>query len=154
MNRLNLIAASANEMVQLGRRLASALAPGDRVLLSGVLGAGKTTLVKGIAEGLGYKGNVTSPTFTLMNIYAGACPIYHIDFYRLDNVEDEDVDWDEHFYGDGVTLIEWPDPQSGDADDILVEISLTSDDYDLPRQIVIAVPELRSEIIERLGHLC
>lgn len=154
MDRIDLTVAGSKEMIDLGRKLARVLRPGDRVLLSGVLGAGKTTLVKGIADGLGYKGNVTSPTFTLMNIYPGGCPIYHIDFYRLDNIGDDDVDWEEHYYGDGVTLVEWPDPVLTDEDDVRIDIGLTDDDYDLPRQVAIIIPTSRAEIMERLNDQC
>jgi len=98
------------ETVRLGRLLAGVLLPGMVVALQGDLGSGKTTLVKGIAEGLlGInERDVTSPTFTIMQEYAGAVPLYHVDAYRLDSARDlEAVGFDDYVDGSGVTVIEW-----------------------------------------------
>ena len=103
---------SADETLALGRRLATALAPGDIVALYGNLGAGKTHLVKGICEGLGVPSEgVTSPTFTLVNEYAGAdFPIYHFDAYRIERIEEFfELGYEDYFFDDGVCLIEWPE---------------------------------------------
>jgi tRNA threonylcarbamoyladenosine biosynthesis protein TsaE len=103
--------ASAAETLALGRRFAATLASGDIVALYGNLGAGKTHLVKGICEGFGMPGEaVTSPTFTLVNEYAGAdFPIYHFDAYRIERVEEFfELGYDDYFFGEGVCLIEWP----------------------------------------------
>ena len=104
------ITASAEETLALGRELAAALRPGDVIALSGMLGAGKTTLVKGVAAGLGVTEPVTSPTFTLIQEYEGRLPLYHIDLYRI-KAEDElqELGLEEYLYGRGVTLIEWPE---------------------------------------------
>ncbi len=92
-----------------GERLGQLLQAGDIVLLEGELGAGKTTLTKGIARGLGVAGYVNSPTFTLVNEYQGRLPVYHLDCYRLESgAEAEGFGIEEYLYGDGVTLIEWP----------------------------------------------
>lgn len=103
---------SAAETLVLGRRLATTLAPGDIVALYGNLGAGKTHLVKGICEGFGIPTEaVTSPTFTLVNEYAGAdFPIYHFDAYRIERVEEFfELGYEDYFFGAGVCLIEWPE---------------------------------------------
>jgi tRNA threonylcarbamoyladenosine biosynthesis protein TsaE len=93
------------------RRFAEGLKAGDIVLLQGQLGAGKTTFVKGMVEAFKIKPRkVNSPTFVLMNYYEGALPVYHFDLYRLENPKALDtVDFDDYFYGHGISLIEWPE---------------------------------------------
>ncbi len=99
---------SPTQTQALGRRLGAALAPGDTLALCGDLGSGKTTLVQGLARALGVRETVTSPTFTLVREYRGRLPIYHVDFFRLDQVEElETIGYDEFVAGQGVTLIEW-----------------------------------------------
>ena len=102
---------SAGETLATGKRFAATLRRGDVVALTGDLGAGKTQLVKGIAEGLGIAQEVTSPTFTLIHEYrSGKLPLYHIDLYRLDEAEEAlKIGLDEYLGGDGVTVIEWAD---------------------------------------------
>jgi tRNA threonylcarbamoyladenosine biosynthesis protein TsaE len=94
-----------------GERWAASLVGGEIFALHGVLGAGKTQLAKGIARGLGYQGDVTSPTFTIVHEYRGGrLPMYHIDLYRIHNEKDAiDIGLDEYLPGDGVTVIEWPE---------------------------------------------
>ena len=108
--RLALESRSAAMTRRLGKKIGGFLAAGDVVSLDGELGAGKTTLAKGIAEGLGVNAaRVVSPTFVLVNEYIGRTRIYHIDWYRLDRVEGCDRDLAlECFGSDAVTLIEWP----------------------------------------------
>ena len=102
--------ASPNETRALGRRLAEALQPGDVLLLHGNLGAGKSELTRGIAEGLGVAGPVTSPSFTILNVYDDGCiPLYHFDWYRLESAEELfEMGMDEYLGGDGVAVVEWP----------------------------------------------
>jgi len=93
---------------ELGRQLAGLLAPGAILILSGELGAGKTTLTQGLARGLGVTAPVTSPTFTLIQEYQGRHPLYHIDLYRLEDPEAMlDLGLEEYFGGPGVTVVEW-----------------------------------------------
>lgn len=93
---------------QLGYKLGTLLQQGDVVCLTGDLGAGKTTLSKAIAKGLGVEEDVTSPTFTLLHEYSGRLPLYHFDVYRIQRIEEmEDLGYEEYFYGDGVCIIEW-----------------------------------------------
>ena len=104
----NVICRSGQETVQLGRNIAGKLKPGDIVGLSGSLGAGKTTLTKGIAEGLQIADSVTSPTFTLMCAYSGNLPLYHFDCYRMESEEElEMIGADEFLFGGGVSVLEW-----------------------------------------------
>jgi tRNA threonylcarbamoyladenosine biosynthesis protein TsaE len=102
---------SETETTAAGRDLAARMNAGDIVLLSGDLGAGKTAFVRGLAEGLGIDpGEVTSPTFTLVQEYSGGrLPLYHVDLYRLKPVEIDDLGLDEMTAEGGVTAIEWPD---------------------------------------------
>lgn len=93
---------------EFGIKLGKLLKSGDIICLNGDLGAGKTTLTKSIGLGLGVSDYITSPTFTLINEYAGRIPVYHIDVYRLENVHElDDLGFDDYFYGKGISIIEW-----------------------------------------------
>lgn len=99
----------AEQTEELGYQLASKLHGGEVVLLNGELGAGKTTFSKGLARGLGISDTITSPTFTLLNVYQGKdLKLFHFDMYRLTDGSDSDYGFDE-YYGlpDSVCLIEW-----------------------------------------------
>lgn len=97
-----------------GENLASCLTQGDVIALIGGLGAGKTTLVKGIVRGLGCKEEITSPTFILLREYKARLQVYHFDFYRLEKPEAlYDLDYEEYFYGQGVSIIEWAERAQG-----------------------------------------
>ena len=100
---------SAEETRALGERLASRLQPGDTVILEGELGAGKSELARGIARGLGVTETVTSPSFTILNVYeSGRCPLYHFDWYRLENEEElYELGMEEYLGGDGIAVVEW-----------------------------------------------
>ena len=106
-----MITKSAEETRALGRRLAGQLRPGDVLLLSGSLGAGKSELTRGIARGLGIEGPVASPSFTILNVYdEGRLPLYHFDWYRLESAEELfEMGMDEYLGGDGVCVVEWPE---------------------------------------------
>ncbi len=142
-----------SSMENLGSFLASFFHSGDFVYLIGDLGAGKTTLVRGIARGLGYSGRVTSPTFTLMNQYATHPPIVHLDFYRLESPDSvEDLGLEDYCNRDAVTLIEWPQIALEALPNPLmkVEIDLIDGDYTCGREVTITVDHSAKEIIERL----
>ena len=95
----------------LARTLAASLGAGDTVLVQGDLGAGKTVFVRGLAEGLGIDaGDVSSPTFTLVHEYhGGRMPLVHLDLYRLERVDLDDVGLDSDLAAGGVTVVEWPE---------------------------------------------
>ncbi|WP_106494758.1 tRNA (adenosine(37)-N6)-threonylcarbamoyltransferase complex ATPase subunit type 1 TsaE [Lentibacillus sp. Marseille-P4043] len=97
---------SEQETMQLAEKLAVLLKPGDVITLEGDLGAGKTTLTKGIARGLGVTRTVNSPTFTIIKEYVGELPLYHMDVYRLED-SDEDIGFSEYFNGEGISIVEW-----------------------------------------------
>ncbi len=101
---------SPAETLQLGQMMATLLRPGDVVCLTGDLGAGKTLLTKGLAAGLGITEDVTSPTFTVLQVYEAKTPVYHFDLYRLENAEElVDIGFDEFVFGGGISIIEWAD---------------------------------------------
>ncbi|MCX5680536.1 MAG: tRNA (adenosine(37)-N6)-threonylcarbamoyltransferase complex ATPase subunit type 1 TsaE [Candidatus Omnitrophica bacterium] len=110
------ISKSVKETLSLGEKLARRLKKGDFVALVGDLGSGKTILTKGIAKGLGVKNAryVNSPTFVIIKEYKGKLPLYHFDLYRLDHPGSLDAEnFEEYFYGDGVTVVEWADKIKG-----------------------------------------
>lgn len=99
---------SLEETEKFGMKLGSLLDSGDILCLDGDLGAGKTTMTKSIGIGLGVEEYITSPTFTLVNIYSGRLAVYHFDVYRLEDPHElYDLGFDEYFYGNGVSIIEW-----------------------------------------------
>ncbi|HEY3432397.1 MAG TPA: tRNA (adenosine(37)-N6)-threonylcarbamoyltransferase complex ATPase subunit type 1 TsaE [Rhodocyclaceae bacterium] len=110
-NRVNVDLPDEAETLALGACLSQALLPGDVVTLEGDLGAGKTTLVRGLLQGLGYQGKVKSPTYTLVEPHAvSGLNLYHFDFYRLNQPEEYlEAGLDEYFAGQGICLVEWPD---------------------------------------------
>lgn len=132
---------SENETMEAGRRLAEKLRPGSVVALYGGLGAGKTAFVRGLAEGLGVRARVSSPTFTIVNEYPGRVPLFHFDTYRLSS-EDElyDIGWDEYLERGGVVAVEWSENVPGvfPKDTVRVAISPTEDGG---RRIDIHLPE-------------
>ncbi|MBN2898357.1 MAG: tRNA (adenosine(37)-N6)-threonylcarbamoyltransferase complex ATPase subunit type 1 TsaE [Clostridia bacterium] len=92
----------------LGFKLGKVLLKGDIVCLSGDLGTGKTTLTKSIAEALEVHEYVTSPSYTIVNEYEGRLPVYHFDVYRINEIEElYEIGYEEYFFGQGVTIIEW-----------------------------------------------
>ena len=101
---------SPAETRALGAALAEQLLPGDVLILEGDLGAGKSELTRGIARGLGISGPISSPSFTILNVYEnGRCPLYHFDWYRLNSEEElYEMGMEEYLGGDGIAVVEWP----------------------------------------------
>ncbi|NCO66517.1 MAG: tRNA (adenosine(37)-N6)-threonylcarbamoyltransferase complex ATPase subunit type 1 TsaE [Candidatus Aquicultor secundus] len=121
----SVITHSPEETWELARKLAPILSSGDVINLSGDLGAGKTVFSKGLAVGLGIDEPVTSPTFTLIKEYMGRLPLYHFDVYRLSSPEEmEELGFDEYFYGDGVSVVEWGDKIEELLPDVRLDIRL------------------------------
>ncbi len=106
-----LLSHSASSTLRYGKEVAQRLEVGRVVGLIGPLGAGKTVMIKGMCKALGYDGIVTSPSFSLINIYSGRIMLYHFDCYRLEGIHDlEDIGYEEYFYSnDGICLVEWAD---------------------------------------------
>jgi tRNA threonylcarbamoyladenosine biosynthesis protein TsaE len=131
--RAETVTHSEAETAAAGARLAESLAAGDVVLLYGDLGAGKTAFTRGLAEGLGVPAEeVSSPTFTLVQEYHGRLRLYHVDLYRLDEREADDLGLEELVLGDGVVVIEWADRWRGRPDDV-IEVRLEHLDEDRRR---------------------
>jgi tRNA threonylcarbamoyladenosine biosynthesis protein TsaE len=106
-----IILSSAEDTQAYGAAWAARCKEGDVIALQGVLGAGKTQLVKGLAQGLGFTGEVTSPTFTIIHEYTGGrLPLYHLDLYRFETEgEAQRAGMEDYLPSDGVTVVEWPE---------------------------------------------
>jgi len=99
---------SSGDTFAFAEKLGAQAQAGQVYCLSGELGAGKTVFAKGFAKGLGVTNEVTSPTFCIVNEYAGRVPFYHFDVYRIENVDEmENIGYIEYFYGRGICLVEW-----------------------------------------------
>lgn len=105
-----IISESEEDTDLFGQKIGEIVEPGQVILLAGELGAGKTLMTQGICKGLGVDEDVTSPTYRLINEYEGDLPVYHMDLYRLDDVEDlYELGFEEYVERDGVIIVEWPD---------------------------------------------
>lgn len=114
---------SAAEMKKIGAAIASTVKPHDLLLLNGDLGAGKTTLTQGIGYALGVRRPVKSPTFTIVREYAEAkLPIYHMDFYRLENSDLSSIDLNSYLAEPGLIIIEWPEVIQGYLPDQYLQV--------------------------------
>ena len=111
------------ELINLGERLGTLLQKNDVLILSGELGAGKTTFTKGLAKGLGIRQMIKSPTYTIVREYEGRLPLYHLDVYRIEGDADS-IDLDEFLFGGGVTVIEWGHLLGEDLPDSYLELEL------------------------------
>jgi tRNA threonylcarbamoyladenosine biosynthesis protein TsaE len=137
--------AGAAETEALAGRLGAALAPGDLVLVSGELGTGKTTFVRGACRALGVEGPVASPTFTIGSRHRGRVPVSHLDLYRLVPGADEDPALLADYLGpDAVTFVEWPDraPWALGEPALTVELEHLGGDR---RRISVTKPEARAQ---------
>ena len=124
-----LITASADETIVLGAKIGELLNAGDIITLHGSLGSGKTTIVKGIACALGIEDEITSPSFTLISEYEGRLPLYHMDLYRIDSIEEfELLGAEELLYGNGVSIIEWAEKIDQLLPDSCISISFALHD--------------------------
>jgi len=119
----DVVSNSAEETIELGRRIGEQLKGGEVIAVCGALGSGKTHLIKGIASGAGAGDSrqVTSPTFVIVNEYTGKLDIYHIDAYRLNSIDEfERIGFDDFCYSESVVVIEWADK---------IELALQAIDY-------------------------
>jgi tRNA threonylcarbamoyladenosine biosynthesis protein TsaE len=143
---------TADETRAIGEAFAGLLRPRDAVILTGELGAGKTTLVQGIGRGLDVTDNVVSPTFTLVREYHGRLEVAHVDVYRLERIQDVmDLGLEELGNGEAVLLVEWGDAVEEVLPADHVTIELTSDEVDDARRLVFT-PDGQTWV-ERWGRL-
>jgi len=118
---------SSEETIAVGKKIGAKLKLGDVVGFYGELGSGKTTMIKGVAMGLGVKEQslVKSPSFVMINEYKGRYPIYHIDLYRVKNGEEIlSIGFDDYLYGEGVCLIEWAEKAEKELPEKIIKIEL------------------------------
>ncbi len=134
---------SEEETIASGASFARRLSGGDVVALVGELGTGKTRFIKGICSGLGVVEHVASPTFTIVNEYAGTSfPVYHFDFYRMKSLRElREIGFEEYLEGDGVCLIEWADRVADALPARRFEIHLGLGRDEHSREIAIHAPE-------------
>jgi tRNA threonylcarbamoyladenosine biosynthesis protein TsaE len=136
---LELSAETPQDMRELAASIAALLSGGDVVILTGDLGAGKTTFVQGAAGALGVSERVVSPTFTLVRRYRGSRPVNHVDVYRLDRIQEViDLGVEDLFEPDGVTFIEWGDVVEGLLPDAYLEVELWTRPEDEGRLVVVS----------------
>jgi tRNA threonylcarbamoyladenosine biosynthesis protein TsaE len=151
---------SADETRALGAFLAGGLVAGDVLLLMGGFGVGKTTLTQGLGEGLAVEGDVTSPSFVIANEYPGQLPLYHVDLYRIEEMDRVTLEaLAEYFGGDGVCVVEWPRavPLTLIKNAVHIELEVTGEETrritlgPAPRRLIDAMrrwPALRPSAIE------
>lgn len=121
------VSRGTDETISLGRRLGAVLRAGDVLVLTGDLGAGKTQLTKGIAQGMGIEDDVTSPTFTIEMVYEGdELPLYHFDLYRLADADElDDIGLFDVLGGDGPCVLEWGEQFADELGDDRLDVVLT-----------------------------
>ena len=130
MNRIKLISQSPEQTQKLGARIGELALPSDIFLLVGKLGTGKTCLTQGIARGLDIREYVMSPSFVIIRELYGRLPLYHIDLYRLDHIEEiEELGLDDYLYGNGVCVVEWAEKglTALPGEHLLIQIDYLSD---------------------------
>jgi len=130
MNRIKLISHSPEQTQKFGVGIGELAQPGDIFLLVGELGTGKTCLTQGIARGLDIKDYVLSPSFVIIRELYGRLPLYHIDLYRLDHIEEiEELGLDDYLYGNGVCVVEWAEKglTALPEEHLLIQIDYLSD---------------------------
>lgn len=152
---LTFYAKDEQETKEIAASLAKMLNGGDVVLLEGNLGAGKTTFTKGLAEGLGIKRVIKSPTYTLIREYdEGRVPLYHMDVYRLEETGGTDLGLEEYFEGEGISVIEWATFIPEDIPEQHLEIRLKPSGEELMEREITFIPkgERYKMLIEEWKH--
>ncbi|OJU10886.1 MAG: tRNA (adenosine(37)-N6)-threonylcarbamoyltransferase complex ATPase subunit type 1 TsaE [Clostridiales bacterium 43-6] len=132
---MRLLTHSVKETETLGRRLAGVLKSGDTVALFGDMGAGKTAFVRGIAQGLQYPGEVSSPTFSIVNEYlGGVCPVYHFDMYRIEGWDDlHSIGYYDFLDKDAILIIEWSENIENALPENAIKITVSSGEAETDR---------------------
>ncbi|VTT06998.1 ATP/GTP hydrolase [Streptococcus dysgalactiae] len=139
-----------NSLIAYGQMIGNCLSVGHVIVLTGDLGAGKTTLTKGIAKGLGIDQMIKSPTYTIVREYEGRLPLYHLDVYRIGDDPDS-IDLDDFLFGNGVTVIEWGELLGEGLLEDYLEITITKQN-DGRRLDVVAHGEHSQQLFEAISH--
>lgn len=151
MKEIKLKINTSTDMVNLGFSIGSLAYPNMLIAMNGDLGAGKTTLTKGIGQALGITRVINSPTFTIMKVYEGKLNLYHLDVYRIENA-DSDFELEEYFYLGGVSVVEWADnikPILPD-DTIKLQFDISSD---ASREVTVqAQDEFIEQLLKKIGE--
>lgn len=149
-----IITRDPEETQRIGEMIGAHAKPGDILLLVGELGAGKTCLAQGVLWGLGSEEYARSPTFVLVSEYEGRLPMYHMDLYRLDKIEDIiDLGLDEYLFGDGVCVVEWAQkaPEAFPEQHVVIRIEYIDD---TTRRLKLTASDARyQEMIESVKSL-
>jgi tRNA threonylcarbamoyladenosine biosynthesis protein TsaE len=152
MTTLALRVESADQMRALGEAIGRVAQAGDRFLLEGPFGAGKTTFAQGLARGLDIAQPVGSPSFVIQTQYRGRLKLYHVDLYRLDRVEPELLaELEEDLYGDGVTAVEWAERLPAELRDAAIRLHFEFEADDTRRVTIEASGHRIIEAVEPLG---
>lgn len=139
--KITVISHSEQETFETAFKIGKDAMQGTIITLSGELGTGKTVMAKGIAAGLGIIEDITSPTFSLFEMYEGSIPLYHFDLYRIENKNElENLHFDEYWYGNGVSVVEWPEIAHETLDGPVVSVEIEHID-DETRRITIEYPD-------------
>ena len=137
------VSQSVSETEAFGERLGRTLHPGAVVAFTGTLGMGKTAFTRGLARGLGCRGRVTSPTFTIVNEYDGAIPLFHFDMYRLGSSDElYDIGWDDYLTRGGVCAVEWSERVADALPEDVVTVDIARGETDDARIITVSGVEL------------
>ena len=128
---MQFVSHSTQETEQFGEEVAKSLRGGDVLAFTGSLGMGKTAFTRGLARGLGCRGRVTSPTFTIVNEYDGKTPLFHFDMYRLGSSDELfDIGWDDYLARSGVCAVEWSERVSDALPDDTIYVDIARGEED------------------------
>ena len=128
---MQFVSHSTQETEQFGEEVAKSLRGGDVLAFTGSLGMGKTAFTRGLARGLGCRGRVTSPTFTIVNEYDGKTPLFHFDMYRLGSSDELfDIGWDDYLARDGVCAVAWSERVSDALPDDTIYVDIARGEED------------------------
>ena len=128
---MQFVSHSTQETEQFGEEIAKSLRGGDVLAFTGSLGMGKTAFTRGLARGLGCRGRVTSPTFTIVNEYDGKIPLFHFDMYRLGSSDELfDIGWDDYLARGGVCAVEWSERVSDALPDDTIYVDIARGEED------------------------
>lgn len=140
---------SPEETFEVGRKLGQTAKPGEIYMLNGDLGVGKTVFTQGVAAGLGITEHISSPTFTIVQVYeSGRLPFYHFDVYRIGDVEEMDeIGYEDYFFGNGLCIVEWAERIKelipAEAKQITIEKNLEKG-FDYRRILILQMPSMKS----------